>query len=108
MRFSKEHIIKVEKKAKLIYDLFSTGKYQKDDLIYNYVLPKYWVNIDDETGTPIIVFHDTMKLYTIMKNPISHLNDPTPVEEEYRYLWNDAKRRVTEKFERFNIEIRWP
>jgi len=105
MRFSKEHIIKAQKKAKLIYDLFSKGKYQKDDIIYSYVLPeKYWVNIDDETGTPVIVFTETMKLYATMKS-IVFLDDPSPVEIEYRYLWNDAKRRVKEKFESFNIEI---
>jgi hypothetical protein len=110
MRFTKEHIIKSQKKAKLIYDLFSTGNYTVDDLIYKYVLPEeYWVNIDDETGTPIIVLTmnptQTMKLYTSIRKPDGSLTHPTPVEKEYRHLHNDAKDRVKKKFARFNIDI---
>ena len=105
MKFSKEHIIKAQKKAKLIYDLFGTGKYQIDDLIYNYVLPEYWVNIDDETGTPVIVFTGTMKLYTSMEKPDGQMTHPSLVETHYHHLHNDAKYRIKKKFESFNIGI---
>jgi len=110
MRFSKEHIIKAEKKVKLIYGLFGTGKYQIDDLMYKYVLPEeYWIDIDDEVGTPVIVLTmnptQTMKLYTSMEKPDGQMTDPTLVEKQYHHLYNDAKYRIKKKFESFNIGI---
>jgi len=101
---------KQRKKIELIYGIYKTGKYQMEDLIYNYVLPdEYWTSIDDETGELTIVLtmnpQQRMELYASMERPNGDITNPVPVETEYRSLWDNAKQRIKNKFERHNIQI---
>jgi hypothetical protein len=103
---------KDRKKIELIYGLFKRGKYTVEDILYNYVLPdEYWTSNDDETGDLIVVLTmdptQKMKLYAKMRKEDGNLyHREVPVEAtQYASLYDDAKRRIKEKFERFNIEI---
>jgi len=101
---------KQRKKIELIYGIYKTGKYQREDLIYNYVLPdEYWTSIDDESGELTIVLtmnpQQRMELYASMERPNGDITNPVPVETEYRSLWDNAKQRIKKKFERHNIQI---
>jgi len=103
---------KDRKKIELIYKLFKRGKYTENDILYNYVLPEeYWTSNDDETGELIVVLTmdptQKMKLYAKMRKEDGNLyHREVPVEAtQYASLYDDAKRRIKEKFERFNIEI---
>jgi hypothetical protein len=104
--------IKDRKKIELIYKLFKRGKYTENDILYNYVLPdEYWTSNDDETGELIVVLTmdptQKMKLYAKMRKEDGNLyHREVPVQAtQYASLYDDAKRRIKEKFERFNIEI---
>jgi hypothetical protein len=101
---------KDRKKIELIYGIYKRGKYQVEDLIYNYVLPdEYWTSNDDESGELIIVLtmnpQQRMELFASMERPNGDITHPVPVETEYRSLWDNAKQRIKEKFQRHNIEI---
>jgi hypothetical protein len=103
---------KDRKKIELIYKLFKRGKYTENDILYNYVLPEeYWTSNDDETGELIVVLTmdptQKMKLYAKMRKEDGNLyHREVPVEAtQYASLYDDAKKRIKEKFERFNIEI---
>ena len=103
---------KDRKKIELIYKLFKRGKYKVDDIFYNYVLPEeFWTSNNKETGELIVLLtHDPtqkMKLYAKIKKEDGNLyHREVPVEAtQYASLYDDAKKRIKEKFERFNIEI---
>jgi hypothetical protein len=101
---------KDRKKIELIYGLFKTGKYKVDDLIYTYVLPdEYWTSKDKETGDLLIILtmnpQQRMKLYATLDNGVPSKGHETEVEREYHHLHNQAKEKIKQKFERFNIEI---
>ena len=103
---------KDRKKIELIYGLFKRGKYKVDDIFYNYVLPEdYWTSNNKETGELIVVLTmdptQKMKLYAKIKKEDGNLyHREVPVEAtQYASLYDDAKKRIKEKFERFNIEI---
>jgi hypothetical protein len=103
---------KDRKKIELIYKLFKRGKYTENDIIYNYVLPdEYWTSNDDETGELIVVLTmdptQKMKLYSTMRKEDGNLyHHEVPVRAtQYASLYDDAKRRIKDKFERYNIQI---
>ena len=103
---------KDRKKIELIYGLFKRGKYTVEDILYNYVLPEeYWTSNNKETGELIVVLTmdptQKMKLYAKIKKEDGNLyHREVPVEAtQYASLYDDAKKRIKEKFERFNIEI---
>jgi len=103
---------KDRKKIELIYGLFKRGKYTVDDILYNYVLPdEYWIYDRNDTGELVIVLTmdptEKMKLYAKIRKEDGNLyHREVPVQAtQYAYLYDDAKKRVKEKFERFNIEI---
>ena len=103
---------KDRKKIELIYGLFKRGKYTVDDILYNYVLPdEYWIYDRNETGELIVVLTmdptQKMKLYAKIKKEDGNLyHREVPVQAtQYASLYDDAKKRIKEKFERFNIEI---
>jgi len=103
---------KDRKKIELIYGLFKRGKYTVDDIFYNYVLPEeFWTSNNKETGELIVVLTmdptQKMKLYAKIKKEDGNLyHREVPVEAtQYASLYDDAKKRIKEKFERFNIEI---
>ena len=103
---------KDRKKIELIYGLFKRGKYKVDDIFYNYVLPEeFWTSNNKETGELIVVLTmdptQKMKLYAKIKKEDGNLyHREVPVEAtQYASLYDDAKKRIKEKFERFNIEI---
>ena len=103
---------KDRKKIELIYGLFKRGKYTVDDILYNYVLPdEYWIYDRSETGELIVVLTmdptQKMKLYAKIKKEDGNLyHREVPVQAtQYASLYDDAKKRIKEKFERFNIEI---
>ena len=103
---------KDRKKIKLIYGLFKRGKYKVDDIFYNYVLPEeYWIYDKKESGELVVVLTmdptQKMKLYAKIKKDDGNLyHREVPVEAtQYASLYDDAKKRIKEKFEGFNIEI---
>lgn len=103
---------KDRKKIELIYGLFKRGKYTIDDMMYNYVLPdEYWIYDRSETGELVVVLTmdptQKMKLYAKMRKEDGNLyHREVPVQAtQYASLYDDAKKRIKEKFERFNIEI---
>ena len=103
---------KDRKKIELIYGLFKRGKYTVEDILYNYVLPdEYWIYDRNETGELIVVLTmdptQKMKLYAKIKKEDGNLyHREVPVQAtQYASLYDDAKKRIKEKFERFNIEI---
>jgi hypothetical protein len=103
---------KDRKKIELIYGLFKRGKYTVDDILYNYVLPdEYWTSNDDETGELVVVLTmdptQKMKLYAKMRKEDGNLyHREVPVmATQYASLYDDAKRRIKDKFERYNIQI---
>ena len=103
---------KDRKKIELIYGLFKRGKYKVDDIFYNYVLPEeYWIYDKSESGLLVVVLTmdptQKMKLYAKIKKEDGNLyHREVPVEAtQYASLYDDAKKRIKEKFERFNIEI---
>jgi len=103
---------KDRKKIKLIYGLFKRGKYTVDDIMYNYVLPdEYWTSNNKETGELIVVLTmdptQKMKLYAKMRKEDGNIyHREVPVKAtQYASLYDDAKKRIKEKFEGFNIEI---
>ena len=103
---------KDRKKIKLIYGLFKRGKYTVDDILYNYVLPEeYWIYDKSESGLLVVVLTmdptQKMKLYAKIKKEDGNLyHREVPVEAtQYASLYDGAKERIKEKFERFNIEI---
>lgn len=103
---------KDRKKIELIYGLFKRGKYTVDDILYNYVLPdEYWIYDRNDTGELVIVLTmdptQKMKLYAKIKKEDGNLyHREVPVQAtQYTSLYDDAKKRIKEKFERFNIEI---
>lgn len=111
--FTRQHIEKAQKKAKLIFDLYKTGKYKIElehmDIQYKYVLPdEYYVSIDDVLGTPIIVLTmnptQQLELYTIIKTNNENFVEE-PVNREYKSLYRGAKDRIIRKFEKHNIEL---
>ena len=111
--FTRPHIEKAQKKAKLIFDLLKTGKYKIElehmDVHYKYVLPdEYYVSIDDVLGTPIIVLTmnptQQLKLYTIIKDYNGNIVEE-PVDRNYTSLYRGARDRIIKKFERHNIEL---
>ena len=103
---------KDRKKIELIYGLFKRGKYTVEDILYNYVLPdEYWIYDRNETGELIVVLTmdptQKMKLYAKIKKEDGNLyHREVPVQAtQYASLYDDAKKRIKDKFERFNIEI---
>ena len=103
---------KDRKKIELIYGLFKRGKYTVEDILYNYVLPdEYWIYDRNETGELVVVLTmdptQKMKLYAKIKKEDGNLyHREVPVQAtQYASLYDDAKKRIKEKFERFNIEI---
>lgn len=103
---------KDRKKIELIYGLFKRGKYTVEDILYNYVLPdEYWIYDRSETGELIVVLTmdptQKMKLYAKIKKEDGNLyHREVPVQAtQYASLYDDAKKRIKDKFERFNIEI---
>ena len=111
--FTRQHIEKAQKKAKLIFDLLKTGKYKVElehmDIQYKYVLPdEYYVSIDDVLGTPIIVLTmnptQQLELYTLIPTYNGEIVEE-PVNREYKSLYRGAKDRIIKKFERYNIEL---
>lgn len=103
---------KDRKKIELIYGLFKRGKYTVEDILYNYVLPdEYWIYDRNETGELVVVLTmdptQKMKLYAKIKKEDGNLyHREVPVmATQYASLYDDAKKRIKEKFERFNIEI---
>jgi len=103
---------KDRKKIELIYGLFKRGKYKVDDIFYNYVLPEeYWIYDKRKSGELVVVLTmdptQKMKLYAKMRKEDGNLyHREVPVEAtQYASLYDDAKKRIKEKFERFNIEI---
>jgi hypothetical protein len=103
---------KDRKKIELIYGLFKRGKYTVEDILYNYVLPEeYWTSNNKETGELIVVLTmdptQKMKLYAKMRKEDGDLyHREVPVEAtQYESLYNNAKERIKNNFERFNIEI---
>ena len=100
---------KDRKKIELIYKLFKTGKYKDDSMVYRYILPDdYWTSNDDESGELIVVLTmnptQTLNLYGVFPRPDGKTYDHY-VDKVHASLYNEVKRRVKEKFERFNIEI---
>ena len=103
--YSREDIIKVHKKAKLIFDLLKTGKYTVDGLTYKYVLPDaYWINIDDETGNPIIIATKNLNLYVIVTKPNGETYDHF-VDRDHASIYSHAKQKIIKKFAEFNMGI---
>jgi hypothetical protein len=101
---------KERKKIELIYKTFKTGKYRVDDLIYTYILPdEYWTSKDKETGDLLIILtmnpQQKMKLYATLDNGVPSKGYGSEVETQYHHLHNNAKEKVKEIFERFNIDI---
>jgi hypothetical protein len=101
--------IKDRKKIELIYKLFKTGKYKDDDMVYRYILPDdYWMSNDDETGELIVVLTmnptQTLNLYAVFPRPDGKTYDRY-VDKVHASLYNEAKRRIKDKFERYNIQI---
>jgi len=103
---------KDRKKIELIYKLFKRGKYTINDIQYNYVLPEeFWTSNNDETGELIVVLTmdptQKMKLYAKMRKDDGNLyHREVPVmATQYASSYDDAKKRIKEKFERFNIDI---
>ena len=103
---------KDRKKIELIYGLFKRGKYTVEDILYNYVLPdEYWIYDRNETGELVVVLTmdptQKMKLYAKIKKEDGNLyHREVPVQAtQYASLYDDAKKRIKDKFERFNIEI---
>ena len=103
---------KDRKKIELIYGLFKRGKYTVEDILYNYVLPdEYWIYDRNETGELVVVLTmdptQKMKLYAKIKKEDGNLyHREVPVQAtQYASLYDNAKKRIKEKFERFNIEI---
>lgn len=103
---------KDRKKIELIYGLFKRGKYTVDDILYNYVLSdEYWIYDRNDTGELVVVLTmdptEKMKLYAKIKKEDGNLyHREVPVQAtQYASLYDDAKKRIKEKFERFNIEI---
>ena len=103
---------KDRKKIELIYGLFKRGKYTVEDILYNYVLPdEYWIYDKSESGLLVVVLTmdptQKMKLYAKMRKEDGNLyHREVPVmATQYASLYDDAKKRIKEKFERFNIEI---
>ena len=99
------------KKADLIYKLHKTGKYKIDNMIYKYVLPDdYWVTIDEESGNPVIVLSSStdpaskLNLHMVLTKNNGELYYPK-VDKEYSQLFNDAKYRIKQKFDSFNLDI---
>ena len=99
------------KKADLIYKLHKTGKYKIDNMTYKYVLPDdYWVTIDEESGNPVIVLSSStdpaskLNLHMVLTKNNGDLYYPK-VDKEYSQLFNDAKYRIKQKFDSFNLDI---
>ncbi len=111
--FTRQHIEKAKKKAKLIFDLYKTGKYKIElehmDVQYKYVLPdEYYVSIDDVLGTPIIVLTmnptQKLELYTLIETNNGEIVE-MPVDRNYTSLYRGARDRIINKFEKHNIEL---
>ena len=111
--FTRQHIEKAQKKAKLIFDLLKTGKYKIElehmDVQYKYILPdEYYVSIDDVLGTPIIVLTmnptQKLKLYTLIPTYNGEIVEE-PVDRQYKSLYRGAMDRIIKKFEGYNIEL---
>lgn len=99
------------KKADLIYKLHKTGKYKIDNMTYKYVLPDdYWVTIDEESGNPVIVLSSAtdpaskLNLHMVLTKNNGELYYPK-VDKEYSQLFNDARYRIKQKFDSFNLDI---
>jgi hypothetical protein len=103
---------KDRKKIELIYGLFKRRKYTLEDILYNYVLPEeYWIYDKSESGLLVVVLTmdptQKMKLYAKMRKEDGNLyHREVPVmATQYASLYDEAKRRIKDKFERHNIQI---